>query len=157
MLLQEPTPEMIRTWKEIHESYRNKLKPDNKPIEEVISYLKEKYPVKELTDKKYQQIVIDNVIQNEYYKRKVPAGKIPIPKVFQVENTQSGNYLYENQDEQFTGIPIIVGFEVESGYFMVEGSSLLWDELFIFKGLDEDDLQNFYLVAEYVTCKKNLK
>jgi len=42
--------------------------------------------------------------------------------------------------------------ELNSGYFLVEGSSLLWDELFAFRGLDEEDLKNYYLVAEYVAC-----
>ena len=37
---------------------------------------------------------------------------------------------------------------------MVEGSSRLWDELFVYRGLDLVDLDNFYLVAEYVECLK---
>ena len=37
---------------------------------------------------------------------------------------------------------------------MVEGSSQLWDELFAFRGLDDDDLTDFYLVAEYISCLK---
>jgi hypothetical protein len=54
----------------------------------------------------------------------------------------------------FRGRAIIVAVELHSAYFMVEGSSLLWDELFAFRGLDEEDLANYYLVAEYIGCLK---
>ncbi|MPN52317.1 hypothetical protein SDC9_199973 [bioreactor metagenome] len=44
--------------------------------------------------------------------------------------------------------------EIETASFHVEGSSLLWDELFAYRGLDEMDLRNFYMVAEYAACLK---
>jgi hypothetical protein len=69
-----------------------------------------------------------------------------------IENTGPGTYLYENQDEVFTGNNIIVGIDLVTAYFLVEGSSLLWDELFAFRGLDNDDINHFYLVAEYIAC-----
>lgn len=61
---------------------------------------------------------------------------------FIVENKVNGKFLYENQDEAFKGNNIFVGAELESGFFCVEGSSLLWDELYVFRGLDEKDIQN---------------
>lgn len=48
----------------------------------------------------------------------------------------------------------IAGIDLTTGYFCVEGSSRLWDELYVFRGLDETDIQNFYCVAEYIS---NLK
>lgn len=40
------------------------------------------------------------------------------------------------------GIPILVGIErQQTAYFYVEGSSLLWDELCAYRGLDEADLK----------------
>lgn len=39
-----------------------------------------------------------------------------------------------------------------TGYFMVEGSGLLWDNLLTFSGLDGQDLNNVFLVAQYVQC-----
>ena len=44
------------------------------------------------------------------------------------------------------------GVELESGFFCIEGSSLLWDELYVFRGLDENDIQNYICVAEYISC-----
>lgn len=154
MLMQEPTPEMVRSWKETYKTFRPGLKPNRKPIQDVIAYLKENYPVRERTEQNILQVVTENVTRNEYSAHKIPPGKPPLAQVFQIENTGTGKNLYENQDEIFKGCTIIVGFELESGYFMVEGSSQLWDELFIYRGLDEDDLNNYYLVAEYVACVK---
>jgi hypothetical protein len=154
MLIQEPTPEMVQSWKETYDTYRPGLKPNNKPIQDVITYLKENYPVIERTEENLILVVIENVTRNEYSANKIPTGKTPLSQVFQIENTGTGKSLYESQDEIFKGCPIIVGFERESGYFMVEGSSHLWDELFVYRGLDEDDLNNYYLVAEYVALTR---
>ena len=33
---------------------------------------------------------------------------------------------------------------------MVQGSTLLWDELCAFQGLDERDLQNYVITAQYI-------
>jgi hypothetical protein len=82
----------------------------------------------------------------------MPAGTTPEVSGFIIENTGTGKHLYETQDEMFRGRAIIGAVELHSAYFMVEGSSLLWDELFAFRGLDEEDLGNYYLVAEYVDC-----
>lgn len=47
---------------------------------------------------------------------------------------------------------MFVGIDLVSGYFYVEGSEEIYDDLFAFRGLDERDLDNFFLVAEYVKC-----
>ena len=44
--------------------------------------------------------------------------------------------------------------DISSGCYTVEGSSLLWDELCAYQGLDKDDLDNPVCVAEYVECMK---
>lgn len=152
MLNQKVTPEMVRAWKGTCETYRPQLSPNKKTGPEILAYLTGKYPVKELPVDSISEVISDNVLLNECYARKMPAGKTPDATGFLIENTGAGKHLYENQDEFFKGISIIAGVEIHSGYFMVEGSSLLWDELFAFRGLDEDDLANYYLVAEYVAC-----
>ena len=154
MLMQEVSPEMVTAWKVTYDTYRARLKPNNKPVLAIIAYLIQKYPVTELTEETVKQVVIDNILLNDCHAKKLPAGKAPVAKVFVIEDTGVGKYLYENQDEPFKGNKIIVGFDLETAFFMVEGSSLLWDELFAFRGLDEDDLNNFYLVAEYIGCVK---
>ncbi|MFA4826278.1 MAG: hypothetical protein WC593_14090 [Methanoregula sp.] len=154
MQLQEATPGMINAWKKTFDQYRTQLSPNKKTGYEIIAYIQQKYPITELNDEKIKQVVVDNVISNECHAKKLPAGKRPRAKGFFLDNKGAGKYLYENQDEVFRGMNIIIGVELETAFFVVEGSSLLWDELFAFRGLDRDDLTNFYLVAEYISCLK---
>ena len=86
---------MVRTWKMMYATYRTWLKPDNKPIEEVISYLKRKYPVTELHEHRLKRIVLGNVTENEYYRDKIPDNKTPTPSVFKVENTSDPDRIFK--------------------------------------------------------------
>ncbi len=154
MLMREPTEAMINDWKKTYNKYRKMLIPNRKSASDLIEYLMQKYPVKEVTSDKWHEIVRGNVMDNDHNANKLPEGKIPNPRVYLFENIGAGKSLYENQDDIFKGRQIIVGIELETAFFMVEGSSLLWDELFVYRGLDEADLDNVYLVAEYVSCLK---
>ena len=71
------------------------------------------------------------------YKDKLPIGAEPSALTFIVKNTGTGKVLYENQDKIFKGNSIFVGIDLNSGYYCVEGSSILWDELCAFQGLDK--------------------
>ncbi len=152
MLTRKVTPELVTTWKETAKTFRPLLQANKKTGPEILAYLTGKYPVREFTTDTLRDVVEDNILSNECHARKMPAGKTPEVYGFVIENTGTGKHLYETQDELFRGRAIIGGVELHSGYFMVEGSSLLWDELCAFRGLDEDDLENFYMVAEYVGC-----
>lgn len=152
MLTRKVTPEMVREWKETSATYRPLLRPNKKTGREIVAYLTGKYPVQVLPAGSLDEVVADNVLLNDCNAQKLPAGTVPEAAGFLIENTGAAQHLYENQDEIFRGISIIAGVELHSAYFMVEGSSLLWDELFAFRGLDEEDLANYYLVAEYVAC-----
>jgi hypothetical protein len=150
--MQEATPEMIERWKAIWAEFKPRLKPNRKPASDLITYLVSKYPVKEVADEKLKQVVIDNLLSNKCLAEKLPAGKHPVAVCFYIEDTGPGKLLYAGQDKIFSGLTIFVGVELETGFFLVEGSSELWDELFAYQGLDEKDLDNFYLVAEYIAC-----
>jgi len=152
MLARKVTPELIRKWKDEAETYRPLLTPNKKTGSELLAYLTGKYPVQELKTDSLRDVVEDNILSNECYARKMPAGTLPEVSGFVIENTGTGKHLYENQDEIFRGRAIVAAVELHSAYFLVEGSSLLWDDLCAFRGLDEEDLANYYLVAEYVEC-----
>jgi hypothetical protein len=154
MLMQEATPEMVETWKSIFAEYKTRLCPNRKKASDIIEYLEGKYQLGESVDEQWKQVVIDNVLLSDFYLSKLPAGRTVTPRVFYVKNTGNGKSLYRQQDDIFSGREIIIGIDMETGFFHVEGSSLLWDELFAFRGLDEDDLNNYYLVAEYISCLK---
>lgn len=154
MLLSEATPQMMAQWKTIRMEYQDRLRANRKSGAAVAAYLAEKYPVQLLQDKRAAQVVTSNVLNNRPFAQKLPAGTAPCPVACHVENTGAGKALYEKQDLVFSGLRIFVGIDLTTGYFCVEGSSDLWDELYAFRGLDEQDLQNDYCVAEYVSCLK---
>jgi hypothetical protein len=154
MLMQEATPEMVERWIEVWNKYRDKLLPNRKSGKEVVEYLKNKYLLEELHDDNAKQVVINNILYNKPYADKLPMGVEPSAVTFVVKNKDNGKFLYENQDESFKGNNIFIGVELESGFFCVEGSSLLWDELYVFRDLDEKDIQNYFCVAEYISCLK---
>ena len=154
MLMQDATPQMVEEWKAVWNQYKDKLRPNRKSGLEVVDYLLGKYSLKELHDDKAAQVVTDNVLYNKVYAEKLPAGATPSVMTFIIEKTGAAEILYENQDDIFKEISIFVGIDLESGLVHVEGSSMLWDELYAFQGLDADDIQNFYSAAEYISCLK---
>ncbi|MDR2519743.1 MAG: hypothetical protein LBC69_01625 [Eubacteriaceae bacterium] len=154
MLGDMATPEMLDEWKRVWREYRQRLKPNRKTGQEIIDFLKSKYSLTELHEDKYLDVVASNVLQNEPYLQKLPPSTKPLPKAFAVNNTGSAQLLFENQDSVFAGTEIFVGIDLKSGYYCVEGSSFLWDELCAYQGVDEKDLENVYCVAQYISCLK---
>lgn len=152
--MQKATQKMMKDWKVTYEQYKAKVNPNRKTALEIIEHLKQNYPVTEVTNDQWKKMITHEVLENEHSAKKLPAGKQPFAVIFSVQNTGAGTHLYKTQDKVFKGQNIFVGIEIETGHFHVEGSSLLWDELFAIRGLDEDDLTNFYLVAQYISCLK---
>ncbi len=149
MLMQEPTEEMIKEWQDIYNNYKNQLMPNKKEGLEIVKYLKEKHSVIEIENKKLEKIVYENIKYNEYLNQKL-CEKNPIIKLFEVIDKN----LYEKQDDVFKGIKIIVGIELNTSYIFVEGSSYLYDELIAFTGLNDKEITNYFLVAQYIKCKE---
>ena len=132
MLTHEATRSEIEEWKRIFEEYRGKIRPCRRSGEELAAYLKKRYSAVRTDDREMLAATAGNVLENECYREKLPEGKEPRAEVF-------------------------VGLEAETGAFFMESSALspdeyadLYDEVFFFRGLDEKDLENFFLVAEYV-------
>lgn len=160
MLTQEPTPEMVEEWKRIWNKYEARLKPNRKSGQELLDYLIQNYVLSEIHEQDAAETVCSNVMLNKPFAEKLPVGTAPQPRTFFLENKGNGEAFYkkENRDPMSLwgrDIPkIFIGIDVVSGYFMVEGSTRLWDELCAFQGLDEIDLRNPYCVAQYIACLK---
>lgn len=154
MLTQPATPELIDSWKRTFAQYKDRLCPNRKSGAELKDYLLSNYAVREETSAKEHRVVTGNILANKPLADELPPEKQPEPYCAVILRQDAGNSLYAEQDEVFSGMEIFVGIDLVSGYFLVEGSSLLWDELFAFRGLNEKDLENYYLVAEYVACLK---
>lgn len=136
MLTQEPTPEMIQTWKHIFETHRAGIRPNRKTGAQVDAYFRSNYDYIEIERPSFADTITANILENMYYAAKCPGGKRPVIRTY-------------NTGE------VLVGIDLVSGYFQVECEKSekavpIYDDLFVYRGLDEIDLTNFFLVAEYV-------
>ena len=157
MLMNEPSLEMISHWREIWKEYKDKITPDRKTGAQLVEYLKTNYPleaVDRINGEDPSELISLEIMENDYSSWKLPAGRHPEPVAFAVKKTGKGEQLYNLQDDIFKGLTIFVAIDMVTGCFHCEGSSRLYDELVAFQGLDEMDLNNSYLVAEYVECRK---
>lgn len=154
MLRRPATPQDLAEWKETQRTYKACIRPGRKSGAELKQYLLAHYPLAENTSVRAHRVLEQNVLQNPPLAARLPSGAKPEPYCAIVLREGTGLPLYAAQDAMYDGLDIFVGIDLATGYFLVEGSDLLWDELFAFRGLDEADLENAYLVAEYVACRK---
>lgn len=158
MITQKPTPEILTQWKNIFEQYKDLLQPNRKSGTDLLEYLQSNYSFTEITDEEVLTVISENVSRNAFYAEKLPAGQLPLPKAFYLEDIGNGHkfYLSENKDpsdlwgDEIT--KIFVGVDLSSGLYIVEGSTMLWDELRAFQGVDEKDLENYVVVADYISA-----
>ena len=149
-----PNAQDFARWKQIYAEYRPRLQPNRISGAALYDYLDAHYPLLLPDDPCLGGVVTRNILENEALSRQLPPGCLPEPVCAVIEPVGAGLALYRAQDAVFAGCEILVGIDLVSGYFLVEGSSLLWDELYARRGLNEDDLDNVYSVAEYISCLK---
>lgn len=140
MLTKEPTSEMIAEWKRIFEKYHSTLTPNRKSGYEVDSYFREKYAYQLFDNAEFQQMVSLNITGNDFLRSKLPKGVLP-----NIQSYQTGK--------------VFVAIDLCTGEIHVESENIeevipIFDDLFVYRGLDEDDLKNYFLVAEYVKLSK---
>lgn len=154
MLTTQATPEMVAEWKAIWKAHRHDLQPNRKSGAELIDYLQSHYDADEFRDPYADSIVSGNITDNPHSAAKLPEGMQPRPRTFRLRSTQRNARLFAEDPIYKYHDSILVGIDEVTGEFHVELSVLLWDELFAFRGLDEADLANCYLVAEYLACRE---
>lgn len=136
MITSEVTPGMLEEWKRIFDLHRFKLSPNRKKGIEVDDYFRNRYTYQILDSPRFKNVVELNIMENEHSRRKLPKRMKP------------DIYTYRVGD-------VLVGIDTVSGEFCVECEEIekaipVYDDLFVYRGLDEDDLKNYVLVAEYV-------
>ena len=151
-MLPPPTPALIAHWLSVFKTYRSRLVPNRKSTAAVIAYLSERYPLEAVDTAAALAVVTGNITGNRPFAEKCPPDRALRPVVFCIPRQGSGVRLYEQREALYGDAPIMVGLEHETAFVMVEGSSDLADELVAFAGLDQADLDNYYLVANYITC-----
>ena len=160
MITHKVTKEELQEWKLTWIKYKDLIKPNRKSGIELMQYLQNNYSLTEIYDNEALNTITYNVKMNKYLSEKLPDGGSPQPKAFYLHNKGKGEkfYLPENKDnEKIWGgeiTKIFVGIDLSSGYYLVEGSSMLWDELCCFQGLEDKDLENYVLVSQYINALK---
>ena len=131
--------------KRVYEAYRPLLRPNRKSGTEVDVHFRNSYPYQPIDDYAFHTAAAANIMENKHSCTKLQGG------------TQPDIRCYRTGD-------VLVGIDLISGEFHVEAADMaavipIHDDLFAFRGLSEDDLKNYVLVAEYVrlTQKGNTK
>lgn len=141
MLTIEPTSEMLAEWKRIFEIHNSEINPNRKSGVEIDQYFREKYVYQIFNDAAFQKVVALNITENEFYRNKLHKEVFP-----NIHTYKTGN--------------VLVGIDLCTGEFHVESENIeeavpIHDDLFAYRGLDEEDLKNIFLVAEYVKLTQN--
>ena len=125
MITQKPTPEMLAEWKNTFEQYKPLLQPNRKSGTDLLEYLQSNYSLTEITDKKVLTVISENVSQNKIYAEKLPAGQLPLPKAFYLENIGNGHKFYLSKNKDHPDLwggevtKIFVGLDLCSGFYLV--------------------------------------
>ncbi|MEE1008187.1 MAG: hypothetical protein UH963_03470 [Agathobacter sp.] len=129
MITTEVTSEQIENWKKIYSENKNNLVVNRICGKELNDYFVEKYhPIKEAPSQ-FVDTVILNVKEN--------GEQEPIISAYILD----GN--------------IYVGIDLNTGFFQVECEDIdkmkiIWDDLFIVRGLSEEDIENYVIAAQYI-------
>lgn len=154
MIFGPASKEKLSEWREIHKQYKDKLTTNRKSGKEILVYLQNKYLLEEFNEERAFRAVYENVLKNEFQKQKLPLNSQPEPKTFILKNEGNGKTIYDNQEPIWENCPIFIGIDLSSGYVQIEGSCILYDEIYAFQGIDEYDIENCVRVAEYIDCVK---
>lgn len=138
MLTCEPTIEMIKEWKRIYDENHDSLTPNRKSGAELNDYFCSKYAFEKFDSLSFSEVVRFNILENEPNREKLPQGEMPQIIAYRDKNSS-----------------ISVGIDLVTGFFHIEGKDIekvaeIYDDLFLFRGLDEKDLKNYFLVAQYI-------
>jgi len=136
MITKQVTEEQLEQWKRLFDLYATSLLPNRKTGEELNDYFRSKYPYQVFESKRWESVVRENIMDNECFLERVPQGMSPKIMSYSVGN-------------------VMVGIDLISGYFQVESEETkkmvpIYDDLFVYRGLDATDLKNFALVGQYL-------
>lgn len=136
MLTKRPTKKMLTEWKRVFEENRGLLLPNRKTGAELDRYFRGKYTEELFVSEKAHNVVRDNIMMNDFFRDKLPENTLPDIRTYMFDGA-------------------LVGIDLISGFFLVEcedmaKAALIYDDLFVFRGLDADDINNVFLVAEYI-------
>lgn len=132
---------MIEEWKKIFQEHHLLLTPNRKTGLELDQYFQDKYPYEIFDSARFKKIVKMNITENEHSLHKLPNREKMDIRTYRIKD-------------------VLIGIEISSGEFHIEcedieKTAFIYDDLFLYRGLDVDDLNNYFLVAEYVKLQEN--
>ena len=136
MITYEVDEKKLRFWKELYEKNFNYLKANRISGRELNIYFQKKYSAQNYNNTKFKEVVHLN--SKEYFHEN--AGNINDIIAY----TLNGD--------------IYVGIDLKTGFFHIESDEIrksvpIFDDLFVTRGLSEDELQNFVIVGQYLELK----
>ena len=137
MITSEVKAEQLAEWKTIYAQKKDTLKPNRIDGYELNEYFKSKYTPDEYKNDRFRDSVYQNAREYD-------------------QNTSATNIV-----TYVVGDDIFVGIDLHSGYFDVECAEIakaipIWDDLFVRRGLNENDLSNYVVTAQYmILTEKN--
>ncbi len=139
MQITEPTKIDIDKWKKVFEDRVGGLKPNRISGIELDSYFRNTYDAKVIENDDFLEVTKYNLFET-------------IPNYMEKYNKEPSIIIYRTDDNAYVGIDVV------SGFFCVEAECIeltasIYDDLFLKRGLDEDDLKNYFLVYQYVSLK----
>ncbi len=166
---------VIAGWKAVHKKYRPVLAPCRKTQAEVLRYIQNKYETLPENSAQALEVGRQNAIQYASLFETVDAC-LDIT-VLAICDTGAGQALYATQQQDYADameywrkvhddaedippdafpLPILVFVDKNGGYVGVEGSPRLETELTAYRGLNEKELDNFYVVARYIEALEKM-
>ncbi|MGN0591534.1 hypothetical protein [Ruminococcus sp.] len=120
-------------WKQIWQEKISSLKPNRISGIQLNKYFQNKYSPTLYENKSFQEIVKFNLIER-----------------YGEEASSSSNIIC-----YLVNADVYVGIDLGTGFFQVESKDIekcipIYDDLYVKRGLDKDDLQNFVLVGQYI-------
>lgn len=136
MITYEVDEKKLRFWKELYEKNFNFLKANRISGRELNIYFQKKYSAEIYDNEKFKEVVHLN--SKEYFHEN--AGSINDVVAY----TLNGD--------------IFIGIDLKTGFFHIESDDIsksipIFDDLFITRGLSEEELQNFVTVGHYLELK----
>lgn len=134
MITSHVTKEQLTEWHILWQQHHALMHPNRISGTKLDAYFREKYQPRILENAEFSKVVCLNVMER--------AGHSIQPEI-KTYQTQNG---------------VLVGIDLTTGEFHVENENTeamaaVWDDLFVARGLSDEDLQNYVLTAQYIQLK----
>ncbi len=127
-------PSPTEQWKAVYERERPNLEPNAITGEELSRYIRDRFDVQPTKDEALISTVCELLEQDALLQRKKQDGRLQ-PEVYRLDDGT------------------VIGIDLLTGCFIVQGNELLRDEMTYVKGLDAFDLENVYLTVDWLRCR----